>query len=324
MVGVSTALVSYVLNNKKEGRISKAVAAKIRAAAVKLNYRPNQIAKSLKTNKTTTIGLIVADISNPFSSGLARIIEDEADRHGYTVIFGSSDERADRFEKLVDTFLDRQVDGLILFPPADSAPQVRKIKKQQIPFVLVDRYFPGINANLVALDNYTGAFDAVQHLLQTGRQKIGMITYKTSLVHLQERGRGYKMAMKKAGISAVSKWLKEVKISNDVTEIEAAVASLIKGPNAVDAMFFASNRIAAIALKFLAATKVPVPGKLAVVAFDETEIFDFFNPPITYVRQPLAEMGQQATRMLIDHIDRKKPNQKLLLSADLIIRESSK
>src|SRR6188472_3049568 len=100
-VGVSVTLVSYVLNNKMEGRINKDVAQKIRDTAKKLNYHTNQIAKSLKTNKTNTIGLIVADISNPFSSGLARIIEDEADKQGYTVIFGSSDEKPLRFENLL-------------------------------------------------------------------------------------------------------------------------------------------------------------------------------------------------------------------------------
>src|ERR1700712_615587 len=106
-VGVSTALVSYVLNNKKEGRIKKSVAERIREVAMELNYRTNQIAKSLKINKTFTIGLIVSDISNPFSSGLARIIEDEADKKNYTVIFGSSDESVQRSNKLVDTFLNR-------------------------------------------------------------------------------------------------------------------------------------------------------------------------------------------------------------------------
>ena len=93
-VGVSTALVSYVLNNLKEGRISKEIALRIREVAHQLNYRPNQIAKSLKTSKTFTLGLIVADISNPFSSTLARIVEDEANKFNYTVIFGSSSREA--------------------------------------------------------------------------------------------------------------------------------------------------------------------------------------------------------------------------------------
>ena len=112
-VGVSTALVSYVLNNLKEGRIRKEIAERIREVAKRLNYRPNQVARSLKTRRTHTIGLIVADISNPFSSSLARIVEDEAAKVNYTVIFGSSDETAAKSEKLIDTLLNRQVDGLI-------------------------------------------------------------------------------------------------------------------------------------------------------------------------------------------------------------------
>ena len=116
-VGVSIALVSYVHNNKKEGRINKAVAEKIRATALKMNYRTNQIARSLKTNKTNTIGLILADISNPFSAALARVIEDAADKSNYTVIFGSSDENPEKYKKILDALLNRQADGLILSPP---------------------------------------------------------------------------------------------------------------------------------------------------------------------------------------------------------------
>src|SRR6478752_7101985 len=136
-VGVSTALVSYVLNNKKEGRIKKSVADRIRTVATELNYRTNQIAKSLKTNKTFTIGLIVSDIANPFSSSLARIIEDEADKSGYTVIFGSSDEDAQKSQKLIDTFVNRQVDGLIIAPVDNSIEQIKYLEQEGIPFVLV-------------------------------------------------------------------------------------------------------------------------------------------------------------------------------------------
>ena len=135
-LGVSAALVSYVLNNKKEGRIKKSVAEKIRKTAIELNYRTNQIAKSLKTNKTFTIGLIVADISNPFSSNLARIIEDEADKNNYTVLFGSSDENQLRSDKLIDTFLNRQVDGLIIHPGENYASKVILLSKKNITFWL--------------------------------------------------------------------------------------------------------------------------------------------------------------------------------------------
>jgi len=151
-VGVSIALVSYVLNNKKEGRINKDVALKIKDTAHALNYRTNQIAKSLKTNKTNTIGLIVSDISNPFSSSLARIIEDEADRNGYTVIFGSSDEDVQKSQKLIETFINRQVDGLIIAPSEDAIPQLKYLQEEGIPFVLIDRYFPELKTNYVTID----------------------------------------------------------------------------------------------------------------------------------------------------------------------------
>lgn len=190
-VGVSTALVSYVLNNKKEGRISKEVAEKIRQAARAMNYRPNQIAKSLKTNRTYTIGLIVADISNPYFSGLARIIEDEADKRNYTVIIGSSDENPGKFEKLIETFTGRKVDGLLIAATAGTEDQLRQLQEQKVPFVLVDRYFPGISSNYVGLDNYNASYKAVQHLAEKGRKRIGLITYDTQLFHINERKRGF-------------------------------------------------------------------------------------------------------------------------------------
>ena len=119
-LGVSTALVSYVLNDKHPGRINQETARRIKDLAIKLNYRPNQIAKSLKKNKTFTIGLIIADISNLFYSGIARVIEDEAKNMKYNVIFGSADENPQKFQELILVFLGRQVDGLILAAPAGS------------------------------------------------------------------------------------------------------------------------------------------------------------------------------------------------------------
>ena len=152
-VGVSTALVSYVLNNKMEGRINKEMAARIRAAAEELNYRPNMIARSLSLSKTYTIGLVLADISNHFSSQIARIVENEANKYGYTVIMGSTDENADKAKNLIQHFLNRQVDGLLLGLPDDAENEVLYLKKLGIPFVLFDRYFPTIPTNVVDIDN---------------------------------------------------------------------------------------------------------------------------------------------------------------------------
>ena len=141
-VGVSIALVSYVLNGReKEARVGQEMAEKIRKAALKLNYQPNFIARSLKSGKTNTIGLIVADISNPFFSNLARIIEDEAKKYGYIVIFGSSDESAEKSADLIDVFLNRQVDAFIIAPAAKTEKQIKRLKERKVPFVLITATF---------------------------------------------------------------------------------------------------------------------------------------------------------------------------------------
>ena len=319
IVGVSTALVSYVLNNQKQGRISKEIAQKIRDTASKLQYRPNQIARSLKTKRTNTIGLIVADISNPFFAGLARIIEDEADRQGYTVIFGSSDENAVKSQKLIETLLNRQVDGLIISPPADAEYQIEQLKNQEVPFVLVDRSYPGIETNSVILDNHLATHNAIQHLQDNGFRKIGMINYRTPLFHLLERKRGYLDAV--ANFQPSADLIREVNVNNDQKEIETAVQGLLS--LGADAIFFGTNRLATAALKYINNLRLKVPDDIALVGFDETEAFDFFHSPLTYIKQPLQSMGEMAVNMLLSDIKAKSHTEKVVMNGELVIRESS-
>ena len=319
MVGVSTALVSYVLNNQKQGRISKEIAQKIRDTASKLQYRPNQIARSLKTRRTHTIGLIVADISNPFFAALARIIEDEADRQGYTVIFGSSDENAVKSQKLIETLLNRQVDGLIISPPADAEYQVEQLKNHEVPFVLIDRSYPGIETNSVILDNHLATRNAIQHLHDNGYSKIAMISYRTPLFHLLERKRGYLDAV--ASFQSSLDLIKEVDINNDQKEIETAVQGLLS--LGADAIFFGTNRLATTALKYINNLRLKVPEDIALIGFDETEAFDFFRSPLTYIKQPLQSMGEIAVNMLLSDIKTKTHAEKVVMNGELVIRESS-
>ncbi|NII26590.1 LacI family transcriptional regulator [Pseudoflavitalea sp. X16] len=317
-VGVSTALVSYVLNNKRENRVSKDLAQRIREAAAEMNYRTNQVARSLKTNKTYTIGLIVSDIANPFSSGLARIIEDEAEQLQYTVIFSSSDENARKSGKLIDTLLDRQVDGLIIAPPAFSEHQVIYLQEQQVPFVLVDRYFPDLSTNYVALDNYGAAFKGVEYLINTGRRKIGMITYDSALFHLQERKRGYTAALEAHGLPANKSFLKEIDIKLEQATVENVIQSLLSGNDRVDALLFGANKIAVAGLRYISSLPVKVPEELAIVNFDETEALEFYQAPFSYIKQPLPEIGRLAIRILLDSIERNSAPTQINLEGELV------
>ena len=322
-VGVSTALVSYVLNNKNEGRIRRSVADKIREVAVALNYRTNQIAKSLKTNKTNTIGLIVADIANPFFSNLARIIENEAEKNSYTVIFGSSDENMDRTSKLVDTFLNRQVDGLIIAPGEKAVSQIIALQQQQIPFVLIDRYFPDINTNYVALDNYKASCLVVQHLVNAGFKRIGMISLRTSLYNMRERNRGYIETLKKNGLAFDDTQLLEIETDQIKSNVRQAMGELLRRKEPMDALLFANNTTATYGLKCLNDLNIKVPDQIALATFDKTDALDLFYSPLTYINQPLAEMGRLATKILVETINGNNDIQQLNLPAELVIRSSS-
>lgn len=322
-VGVSTALVSYVLNNRMMGRISKEVAQKIKETAAELNYRPNQIAKSLKTRKTFTIGLVVADIANPFFSNLARVIEDEAEKSHYTVIFGSSDEKGERSKKLVEVLLDRQVDGIILAATEADESLVTYLQRTQVPFVLVDRYFPGLNVNYVVINNFEAAFQATVHLVEAGYQRIGMIGFDTTLQHLQERKKGYWAALEEKGISMSDQWIREVSLNASNKEVELAIQQLLALGEPVDALFFASNKLSTYGLKYLNTLLIRVPNDVAVISFDESDATDLFYASLTHIRQPLQLIGQQAVSILLKNIGPEEALTQLQLQARLVIGKST-
>ncbi len=324
-VGVSTALVSYVLNNKeKEARVGKQMAEKVRRAAVKFNYRPNLIARSLQSGKTQTLGLIVADISNPFFSNVARVIEDNANRHGYTVIIGSSDEKASKSHTLVDAFLNRQVDGLIIAPAQESEKQVQQLLANKIPFVLVDRYLEGVTANSVHIDNYQSAYDAVVHLVENGYRRISMLGYQSPLPHMQQRIKGYQDALREKGIRAKKNWLLRVDYDSIEEAVPAGLETLMKHRSAPDAFFFATNSLAVTALRYIHRKGYRVPEDLGLVSFDESDAFDFFYAPVTYVKQRIDEIGKRAVDLLIQQISNPKlKKEEVIIPTRLVVRESS-
>ncbi len=322
-VGVSTALVSYVINGQeKEKRVGKEVVKKIRTAALELNYQPNQIARSLRKGSTKTIGLIVADIANPFFGNLARVIEDEASRLGYTVIFGSSDEDSGKMESLVDILINRQVDGFIIVPAEGTELQIKALQEKKIPLVLTDRYFIDVTTNYVALDNYGASFDAITHLIANGYKKIGMIAYKSNLIHMQERVRGYIEAMKANNLENEIR-LEEVRYNYTMIDNEKAMNNLAIGEKKIDAILFATNSLTVSGLYCIKKLNLKIPEDLAIIGFDGNEAFDFFYTPLTYIEQPIEEMGKEAVGMLVEQIDGSTKIAHIKLRHTLIKRQSS-
>lgn len=322
-VGVSTALVSYVLNGQaEEKQVGKEMAARILVAAEELNYRPNQIARSLKTQKTHTIGLVVADINYRFSSGITRAIEAEAKRKNYTVIFGSSNESNEKFDGLVNVLVNRQVDGLILVPVENSKNTILSLQRSEVPFVLIDRNFPDVLTNSIGLDNFKAAYDSTMHLINTGHKRIAHINYKTTLFHLQERNRGYMAALETHQIEFHPEWMQEIRATHITSDTQKAIERVTSKNNRCDAVFFATDRLAIYGLKQINELQLKVPEQLSVFSFDEAEAFELFYCPISHARQPLEKMGRMAVNTLIDLINKVKIVSQVYMETEFVIGKS--
>lgn len=322
-VGVSTALVSYVLNNQEEEkRVGKDIAIRIREAAAALHYTPNRIARSLRTKKTNTIGFVVADINYRYSSGVMKAIEAECLKHNLTVIYGSSEENQKKFTELLKVLVDRQVDGLIIVPVEDCSKAIEELRRQEIPFVLIDRNLPGVRANSVSIDNEAAAFLCTRHLMLTRHKRIGFISYKSTLLNLTDRRSGYLRALQEGGLTSDPQLIKEIANGNRDEEVRAAISQLLALTPRCDAIFFATDTLAVSGLRYINALGVEVPEDLGIVSFDESEAFELFQCPISHGRQPLGQIARVAMELLKKGMDGGRGTDEIVLGTTFHIGRS--
>jgi LacI family transcriptional regulator len=304
-IGVSTAAVSLVLNGKeKDGRVGKEMAEKIRQKAQEMNYEPNNLARGLRIGKSNTIGLIIADISNLFFANLAFYIQEEAEKQGYSVIITNTNESDLKMEKMISVLKSKSVDGFIIVPTEHGDLHIQDLLKRNIPVVLVDRYFPHINANSVIVDNYNASKKAVQNLLDHGCRNIGLVIYKSSLQHTLDRKRGYEDLLREHGLYNAS-LVKEISYSTIINDISIATESLLSNGNRVDGIFYATNTLSMLGIKQLMAYKIPIMKNISVICFDKSDAFDYINTSIPYIQQPIMDMGIKAVRLLVEQIEQK-------------------
>lgn len=324
IAGVSVATVSYVLNKKEGHRISEDTKKKIFEVAETLNYTPNRIARSLQNNKSKLLGLIVADISNDFYSSIARNLENKALKLGYTLIIGSSDENAEKFEKLIDLFSQQQVDGMIVAPVAGSEEILQKLLDRNYPLVTIDRYLKGVNAPGVILNNREIAETTTQFLIDKEFDEIVYVGYETKLQHLLDRQKGFETSIKDSGTNSKAKYI-TVGLENISGEIHAEMEKTLGKNPTNSALYFSSNKLAVAGLEYLIKNNIKVPQQVSVLAFDETEAYKLFPAEITYIKQPLEEMADEAIKLLDLQIsDYTATSKKITLSGDLIIKKSIK
>lgn len=318
-LGVSAATVSLVLNGKnKNGRVSDEMSKKIIDKAAELNYIPNSLAKGLKMGHSKSIGLIVADISNVFFGTLALHIQNYAEKEGYTVIIGNTNEKLEEMEKMINFLGSRQVDGLIITPAEGSESLIELVLESKRPLVLVDRCFPELDVPSVLINNYEVCYLSTLRLIGQGYQNPVFLTYKQDQFHTNERKRGFMEAMKNASIFD-SNNIKEVSYSRLQEDMDKVIARLLKSKKKVDSIFFATNTISIAGVKSLLKHGIIIQKDIQLMCFDETDAINLFPFRVPFIKQPIEEMAKKALELLISQIENKENEaRKLFLEAELI------
>ena len=323
-LGISRTVVSFVLNGKnKEMRISDKLTKKVLDLVETRNYQANHIAKSLKTGKTHTIGLIVADIANPFFAKIASEIEKEVRKKGYSVFFCSSNENKKNFNFQLENFKNRQVDGLILIPPINSDKILTVLGSQNIPFVIMDRVFENLSANSVNINNHKAAYDATTRLINNGRKKVALINVNNELITMSDRTNGYIDAIADNGMEVNPYLLQQLKYSNVAAHVNEAVNEVIL--NNADAIIFTTNKLGVQGVQAISNMGKRIPEDIAVISFDDTTAYAVAKTSITAIKQPLEQMCKEAVRILMKSIDKSEDNidtEQIILDASFIVRES--
>ncbi len=319
-LGVSTATVSLVLNGKnKKGRVSEEISRKIIAKAKELNYSPNVLAKGLKMGQSKTIGLIVADISNVFFGTLALHIQNYAEKEGYTVVIGNTNEKLEETQKMINFLNSHQVDGLIITPAEGSKELMQKLILQNVPLVLVDRCYPELNVSSVLINNYEISRYSTQQLIRKGCKNPAFVTYKQDQFHTNERKRGFIEAVKEAGIYKAEN-IKEVRYQYLDDDMSNAVSELINKVEKIDGIFFATNSLSIAGIKSLFKHNIDIRKDIQVMCFDESEALDLLPFSIPFIKQPIKEMAKKALKLLINQIEKKENEiEKSFIEAQLIM-----
>lgn len=297
--GTSLKTVSRVFNSVPT--VDPVLTEKVLKAAKKLNYTPNMTAGSLRrTNgKTNTIGILLEDISNPFSASLYRIYEDYAAENGYIILAGSLDEQPERELELVNLFISRRVDGLLIAPSGNNHSYLKGEVAKGMHFGFIDRPPVNFEADTVLSTNREGSFEAVKHLISFGHKRIMFLGDDPVIYTAHERYEGYAKALKQAKI-AVDKKLVLRGLASEEQAI-AEVRKVLRSENAPTAIYATQNLLTWVAMKALRAEKLEE--KVALVGFDDLPGAELLRPAVTLVKQNLAEMGRRSIEMLFNRIN---------------------
>ncbi len=321
-LGVSTSTVSRALADRWD--INPKTRELVLETARQMNYKPNPMAVMLHKNQTKTIGLIIPEFYNSFFPTVIDGIQNVLQKTGHKLLIMQSKESMETEQANIEFLEDSMVDGIILSvtQEGENVELYERLIERGIPIVFISRASMKVDAPRVMIDNYKMAYQAVEHLLLTGRRNIAYISGPVNLGVTHERTRGYKDALAKYGVEENPSLITPGGMVQE-DGYEAAKA-LLDSSQEIDAIFGFNDHAAIGAMRYLKEAGKRIPDDIAVVGFSESHSALIVEPRLTSVAQPLTEMGERAAEIILDLIDNRKPEKtNVFLEAKLNVRGSS-
>ncbi|MCN5965422.1 DNA-binding transcriptional regulator CytR [Escherichia coli] len=318
---VSTATVSRALMNPD--KVSQATRNRVEKAAREVGYLPQPMGRNVKRNESRTILVIVPDICDPFFSEIIRGIEVTAANHGYLVLIGDCAHQNQQEKTFIDLIITKQIDGMLLL--GSRLPFDASIEEQRNlpPMVMANEFAPELELPTVHIDNLTAAFDAVNDLYEQGHKRIGCIAGPEEMPLCHYRLQGYVQALRRCGIMVDPQYIARGDFTFEAGS--RAMQQLLDLPQPPTAVFCHSDVMALGALSQAKRQGLKVPEDLSIIGFDNIDLTQFCDPPLTTIAQPRYEIGREAMLLLLDQMQGQHVGSgSRLMDCELIIRGSTR
>lgn len=321
--GVHPSTVSRVLSAGGTSSIATATARRVTKAAERLGYRPSALARSLRLRRTLTLGMLVPDITNPFFSSIIKGAEDAARERGYNLILCNTEDLPEREASYLAVLRERQVDGLLIASSRMGNATITGLRREQFPFVLLNRSAHAAGDLAVLVDNRAGAETVVAHLAALGHRRVAHIAGPSSTTTGAERWAGFTDAARAHGLATDKRLLIEAEAFSEAAGYAATRTLLARG-NALTAIFAANDLIAIGALAAIREAGLRVPDDISIVGFNDIPLAGLLEPALTTVRVPQLEMGRGAAELLVARLEGRQAGPcRVILPTTLIVRASS-
>lgn len=298
LAGVSTATVSRVINH--DPRISEATREKVLACMQELDYKVNNIARSLKTNRTQTVGFVCPELANDFFMNIAKGVEDELKRHGYSVVICNSNESVEEEEERLQLLSEKCVDGIIVIPASSEGSHFTRFQEAGIPLILIDRLVEDFTTDAVLVDNINGCYGAIEYLIGKGVRRIGFIGGDMRVTSAKERYDGYRRALKDYCIPLEEEIVKfgdfHAQSGYDLMK------ELSTAANPPEYVFIANYFMHLGAVKYLMERRKKGEQTAALANFDDMELSSVLGFSRVRVSQPMTEIGNKAAQLVLERI----------------------